>query len=193
MPSHLVRYDIPGHAHFWTISTFKRLAFFWHDDLKNVAVDGLRILQDRFDICLVGYVIMPDHVHAILYPHARGSDEPWHISKLLHSFKKHVGFHGKAALRKLRRRNGTLWSDPLNAWANGLLGGRSIWTTRGYDFNIDRHDTLLEKLDYCHKNPLSRGLVERAEDWPWSSYRFYELNDPSKIRMDWDGAWPIIW
>ena len=39
MPSHLVRYDIPGHAHFWTISTFKRLAFFWHDDLKVTIID----------------------------------------------------------------------------------------------------------------------------------------------------------
>ncbi len=62
-----------------------------------------------------------------------------------------------------------------------------------YDFNLRTHKTLLEKLDYCHKNPLTRALVDRAEDWPWSSYRFYEFGDESVLKMDWDGSWPIIW
>jgi len=40
---------------------------------------------------------------------------------------------------------------------------------------------------------VTRGLVERPEEWPWSSYRFYELGDATVLKMDWDGAWPIIW
>jgi putative transposase len=51
---------------------------------------------------------------------------------------------------------------------------------------------LRTKLDYIHKNPITRGLVDRAEEWPWSSYRFYELGDSSLIAMDWDGSWPIV-
>jgi len=46
---------------------------------------------------------------------------------------------------------------------------------------------------YCHKNPITRGLVHVAEDWPWSSYRFYELDHRSMLAMDWDGARPIVW
>lgn len=55
------------------------------------------------------------------------------------------------------------------------------------------HKTLLEKLDYCHKNPITRGLVDRAEDWAWSSYCYYENGDESVLKMDWDGSWPIVW
>ena len=55
------------------------------------------------------------------------------------------------------------------------------------------YQVLREKLDYCHKNPLTRGLVDRADDWRWSSYRYYELGDESVLRMDWDGGWPIVW
>ena len=80
-----------------------------------------------------------------------------------------------------------------NAWACGELDKRIVLNTRGYDFNVNRHATLLEKIDYCHKNPLRRGLVHTVEDWRWSSYRYYELDDCSVLKMDWDGTWPVIW
>ena len=34
MPTRLHRYDISGHTHFLTFSTYRRLTFFWHDDIK---------------------------------------------------------------------------------------------------------------------------------------------------------------
>ncbi len=161
--------------------------------MKRIVADGLRVLQERFKVCLVGYVIMPEHVHVILYPHARGSDAPVPISKLSHAFKKHVGFHGKQRLREIWRAHGKLWSEPLNAWANGNKKDQSIWNVRGYDFNVRRHKALRQKLDYCHKNPITRSFVVRAEDWAWSSYRYYEFGDETVLKMDWDGAWPIEW
>jgi putative transposase len=193
MPSGLRRYDEPGHAHFWTLSCYRRLAFFWHDDLKQVVIDALRMLRQRFGICLIAYVVMPDHLHVVLYPHPRGNSQPVRISTLLHAFKKHVGFHGKAKLRSLWRRRGELWSAPLNDWAVGRLEKRIILVPRGFDFNTFKPETLIEKVDYCHRNPLTRGLVEHAEDWPWSNYRYYELDDASVLAMDWDGSWPIEW
>jgi hypothetical protein len=47
---------------------------------------------------------------------------------------------------------------------------------------------VVEKLDYMHGNPNVRGLVERAEQRRWSSYRFCELGDDSLIAVDWDGV-----
>ncbi|MCH7719767.1 MAG: hypothetical protein IH988_02085 [Planctomycetes bacterium] len=193
MPSHLRRYDEPGHVHFWTISCYRRLGFFHRDGLKQIVADGLGLLQRRFGICIVGYVVMPEHVLVLIYPHARGNEEPIGVSKLLNAFKQHVGFYGKKRLREQWAGRGRLWSDPLNRWALGQLGEQSIWNTRGYDFNVNRQETLLEKLDYCHTNPITRGLVDRPEDWPWSSYRFYEMDDRSVLVMDWDGRRPIVW
>ncbi len=97
------------------------------------------------------------------------------------------------SLRGIWRSQGRLWAERLNDWARGGLGPQTIWATRGYDFNINQHDTLLTKLDYCHKNPIIRGLVERPEDWDWSSYRYYEMQDASVLAMDWGGSWPIEW
>ena len=47
-----------------------------------------------------------------------------------------------------------------------------------------REKKRLEKLDYMHNNPVKRGLVRSPEEWPWSSYRFYYLNDSSLLSMD---------
>ena len=127
------------------------------------------------------------------FARARQCAEPANISTLLSAFKQHVGFHGKAWLRDYWRTHGRLWTEPLSDWARDDGTSKPIWNTRGYDFNIHRGDTLLEKLDYCHKNPITRGLVERAEDWPWSSYRYYDLDDRTVLTMDWDRAWPIAW
>ena len=193
MPTRLQRYDEPGHVHFWTISCYHRLSFFWHDDIKQAATLGLRYIQNKHDICLIGYVIMPEHVHVLLYPHARGAAEPTPISNLLHDFKQYVGREGKRRMRDFWRRHGRLWSTPLNSWAHGDLKEQSLWNKRGHDFNVYRFPKLIEKLDYCHKNPIARGLVDHPDQWRWSSYRYYELQDCSVLEMNWDGQWPIIW
>lgn len=35
-----------------------------------------------------------------------------------------------------------------------------------------------------HNNPVKRGLVSQPGDWPWSSWRFYDLQDSSLLSMD---------
>ena len=42
----------------------------------------------------------------------------------------------------------------------------------------------LNHLHYMHNNPVKRGLVKQPGDWPWSSWRFYFLNDASLLTMD---------
>jgi hypothetical protein len=96
MPTRLKRYDEPGHVHFWTISCYHRLSFFWNDHIKQVAIAGLSHIRETHRICLTGYVIMPEHVHVLLYPHAPGSDVPIPVSTLLHDFKEFVGREGNA-------------------------------------------------------------------------------------------------
>jgi hypothetical protein len=38
---------------------------------------------------------------------------------------------------------------------------------------IERTATLRSMIEYLHANPVRRGLVAKAEDWEWSSARWY--------------------
>lgn len=61
-----------------------------------------------------------------------------------------------------------------------------IWQRRFYDFNVWRREKRVEKIRYIHRNPVRRGLVERPEDWKWSSFRAYAFNEAGPVVMnDW--------
>ena len=200
MPSRLRRHDAFGHIHFVTFSCFRRLQFFRHAGVRDAFVETMKVVRDKLQIRWLGYVVMPEHVHLVVLPQAVGASEPVPISLVLHDLKGLSGRACKEALRECWRRRGSLGTTALDAWATGSVphpgrvGDRPrkrFWKERGYDFNVLDENKVLEKLQYLHANPVRRGLVERADQWLWSSYRFYELGDDTMIAMDWDGGVPI--
>ncbi len=60
---------------------------------------------------------------------------------------------------------------------------RPFWQPRYYDFNVFTQEKRLEKLNYMHRNPVKRGLVEKPEDWPWSSVHYYETGEQGKVKI----------
>jgi len=48
-----------------------------------------------------------------------------------------------------------------------------FWQRRYYDFNVWSEEKRIEKLRYMHRNPVKRGLVEKPEQWQWSSFRHF--------------------
>jgi hypothetical protein len=52
-------------------------------------------------------------------------------------------------------------------------GRARSWQRRYNDFNVHNERKRIEKLRYMHRNPVNRGLVEKPEDWPRSSFRHY--------------------
>jgi putative transposase len=67
---------------------------------------------------------------------------------------------------------------------------RPFWQPRYYDFNIHNEEKRVEKLRYMHRNPVKRGLVEKPEDWPWSSFRHYAAGTEGTVEIEsfWTGA-----
>ena len=190
MPSRLRRHDEHGHIHFITSSCFRRLQFFRHESVKQAFIDAMKLSREKFAIRWLGYVIMPEHVHLLVLPQQPGAAEPTPISAVLNHLKGASGRQGKHELRDIWRHRRSLGTRPLDAWATGDEP-KPLWKPRGYDFNVVDEMKVIEKLDYMHANPIRRGLVDRPEQWRWSSHRFYELGDRSLIAMDWDGAFPI--
>jgi putative transposase len=55
---------------------------------------------------------------------------------------------------------------------------------RYYDFNVWSERKRIEKLRYMHRNPVKRGLVERPEDWLWSSFRHYFYGEEGIVEIE---------
>jgi putative transposase len=67
---------------------------------------------------------------------------------------------------------------------------RPFWQARYYDFNVFTTHKHFEKLKYIHRNPVTRGLVEKPEDWPWSSFRHHSTGEIGTVEIEswWTGT-----
>jgi putative transposase len=59
-----------------------------------------------------------------------------------------------------------------------------IWQGRFKAFPVQEDDHLRVVLRYIERNPLRAALVERAEDWPWSSLHDVSAGASALIRLD---------
>src|ERR1035437_7658985 len=66
---------------------------------------------------------------------------------------------------------------------------RPFWQAGYYDFNVFTEEKRIEKLRYMHRNPVKRGLVEKPEEWKWSSFRHYAtgIEGAVEIESEWTG------
>jgi putative transposase len=61
---------------------------------------------------------------------------------------------------------------------------RPFWQRRYYDFNLHNAEKRTEKLRYIHRNPVRRCLVERPEQWPWSSFYHYATGEIGAVEIE---------
>ncbi|MGD0456359.1 MAG: transposase [Terriglobia bacterium] len=106
----------------------------------------VRERREKHHFLLTAWVFLPDHWHAILFPRF-----PLSISRVMKSIK--VG----STLR-------------INA---GRKESGLLRQPRFFDRALRSVKEYYEKVEYIHLNPVRAGLVERAEDWPWSSVHDY--------------------
>jgi len=124
---------------------------------------------------------MPEHFQLLLWPSEQAN--PSQIMRRLE------GRTAKFILKNLRQNRQHPWCEKtlgrlkLPATVHDEAHYR-VWQRRFYDGNVWSEKKRLEKLNYTHNNPVMRGLVNEPGDWPWSSWRFYFLEDASILPMD---------
>jgi len=171
MPSGLHRTYGAHPLHFITCSCYRRLPFLNRARSRDRFLSILEQVRARYRFVVVGYLVMPEHIHLLISEPELGSP-----SKVMQVLKQRTA---RALLPKRRRRN------PLqrNLFADEVQP-RAFWQARFYDFNVWTTRKRVEKLRYMHRNPVKRGLVESPQQWAWSSYRFYLLDEPGPVRVN---------
>ena len=166
------RYNTPTNAHFITFSCFRRQPFLARDRSREWVLDALRKAREQHAFDLWAWVIMPEHVHLVIWPRAR----EYSISAILASIKKPVT---NAALRHVRKHSPEFLERMRDAQPNGKCSYRFWQRGGGYDTNLWSATPLWDKIHYIHRNPVRRGLATTAEAWLWSSCQdFLELRVP---------------
>lgn len=180
MPIYGRRYD-PGQLQFITTSTYRRTTLFEHDRFGWIFVEVLRQLRRETGFLLIGWVLMPEHFHLLIRP-----EPPEATSRFMQELKKRTAQRILAVLQgsgeqPCPRRMLARLRLPPSVHSGSY---HRVWQRRFVPFNVFTEKKKLEKLAYMHNNPVKRRLVNCADQWPWSSFRFYFLADSSLMSMD---------
>lgn len=117
---------------------------------------------------------MPNHAHFVLLP-PEGSK----LGNLIGALKSLSGRQISLNLQELN----SPFLPNLRITKNGEQK-YAIWRPRCYDHNCRSLEATIEKINYCHENPVKRGLVKEMADWPWSSYRYYMDSSETPVPID---------
>jgi putative transposase len=151
MATGLKRYQESGHLHFATFSCYRRQAHLGTPAARDLFESALERTRSRYRFEVIGYVIMPEHVHLLV------SEPPGELLAVgIQALKLSVGRRAQED---------------------------RFWQARYYDFNVFTDDKRVEKLEYMHWNPVRRGLVEKPEEWRWSSYRHYQNDESGRVEI----------
>jgi REP-associated tyrosine transposase len=179
MPTRLHRYYGAGYLHFITTSCYQRRGLLSSPQNRDLFLQVLEQVRMRHHFVVVGYVVMPEHVHLLFSEPERGNPSLV-MAALKQTFARRM-------LRELRS-----GGDPRQgAIASASHEKGHIWQRRFYDFVVFTEKKRIEKLRYMHRNPVKRGLVLEPQDWAWSSFRHYAegerglvpVNEPQKAEL----------
>lgn len=162
-------YDQELFAHFVTFSVERRRRLLDFDHPKRIVLGVLNEELEAFEARCVGYVIMPNHVHAVIWLPKTGQ-----LSQFMKAWKQKSSFH----IRDWYRENAEEYDEAHRE-------GARFWQPKYYAFEIYKREKLEEKLQYMHENPVRAGLVTRATDWRWSSARWYVWQQTVGIPIRW--------
>jgi len=170
-------YNEPGHAHELTFSCFHGLQLLTKDRTCQWFIDAMRAARTKLNLHVWAYVIMPEHVHVLLWPR----EPKYEIRQIRTALKLPVA---QKALKFLETASPSFLERLKDVQPSGKVHHRFWQRGGGYDRNAFEPATLLQMIEYIHNNPVRRGLVEKATDWIWSSARFYAGIRPVPMEMD---------
>jgi putative transposase len=147
-----------------TVVAKDRLPVFRTEVIKVVTCNALAEARKSCGFQLYAYVIMPDHLHAITDNVQKPSKVLRYINGIIsRRVIDHLKEHGhNTSLQKLRH----------ETKERGYQ--YSLWEHHNNAFLVTSESMFMEKVNYIHQNPVRAGLVERAEDYRWSSVRWWK-------------------
>jgi len=175
MTRKLKRFYAAGDLHFVTCSCYRQQPLLGTPHRRDLLLAVLEQVRTRYQFVVVGYVVMPEHIHLLI-----SEPQVKTPSTVMQALK--LGFARRVLAQARRRR------DPAQA---SLFdhAPQHIWQKRFYDFNVWTEHKRLEKLRYMHRNPVKRGLVASAELWRWSSFRAYAFGEVGRVRVN---EWEVL-
>ena len=158
-----------GGLHFVTFQIVKWIDIFTRKIYRDILIDSLRFCQANKDLEIYAFVIMSNHLHLLL---KSGKSD---LSNTIKEFKSYTA---KQIIETINtepesRREWMLNLFEFSAKQHKRNETYQIWTHENHAELAYSNQFMNSKINYIHENPVRAGIVEKAEDYLYSSARNY--------------------
>ena len=156
--------------YFVTFAVVYWIDLFVRNEYKDIMLDSWRHCIANKGMELYGWCIMTSHVHMVIGSHGEKLEDIMRdmkrhtAEKLRAAIQQHPGESRKEWLLELMSRAGT---------ANSNNRGFQLWQQDNHPIELTTPERKHQKLDYVHRNPVIAGIVEKPEEYTYSSAKDY--------------------
>jgi REP element-mobilizing transposase RayT len=171
------RCRIEDSIYYITSVIYDRFNVFVEPSFVIPIVDSLNYYLYQYSTKIIGYVIMPNHLHLLIFPASKQT-----AADFMRDFKR---FTSGRITRQAKVEGKKEWVSRFEQ--AGFETDRAeykVWQDSFWEQCIYTEEFLQQKLDYFHLNPVRAGIVSEAEEHPYSSFRNYYFNDHHLIEID---------
>ena len=160
----------PDQLYFVTFSVVYWIDLFIRKEYRDILLKSWEFCKSQKGMELYAWCIMTSHVHMII---GSNQEKP---EDIMRDMKKYTSFELKKAI-------GEYYGESRKEWMLSMMeeAGRDnthsrnfqLWQEGNHPVELTSAAIMHQKLDYVHNNPVEAGIVEKPEDYLYSSARNY--------------------
>jgi len=171
----VTRFNIENYCHFVTSKTYRNARIFSNEHAVKLLIQTIFEVKAKLNFLLIAFVVMPDHMHLMIVPDKRNT-----ISDVMRHIKGRFARRYNLLSRGINspdygihdHRAGNLSSSykhDTHRAGNLSLPDSKVWQESFYDHVIRNKMEFVERLNYIYYNPVKAKLVDKPEDYKYSS------------------------
>jgi len=151
--------------HFVTLQVVEWVDIFSRENYRKIIIENLEYCRKNKGLEIYGWVIMSNHVHLLLKSNTE------ELSNTLRDFKS---FTSKKILEAIENGNESRKEWMLKLFKDAAFKHKrnseyQFWTHENHAEHIFSNKFMEQKLEYIHNNPVRAGIVEKPEEYRYSS------------------------
>lgn len=159
--------------HFITFAVVEWIDVFTRNIYKDIVLDSVRHCQSEKGLNLHAWCLMTNHLH--LMASAKNAD----LSDILRDFKKYTSGQIIKTIENNPKESRKSWMLPIfreQGRKNARNGDNQFWRQDNQPKECFSAAFTVQKIDYIHHNPVDAGIVDKPEEYLYSSARDYHYS-----------------
>jgi len=160
----------PAAIHFITFAVVEWVDVFTRKDYRDIVLDSIKFCQAEKGLVLHGWCLMSNHLHLMV------SAKNENLSDILRDFKKFTSKQIIEAIIKNKQESRRDWMLKIfqeEGSKNSRNKTYQFWRQDNQPEELYSPKFVFQKINYIHNNPVESGIVEKPEDYLYSSAKDY--------------------